>query len=435
MRFKDTLSYGMGGLSMTLCDMVFLQWLYVRYAPHDQPHLVAPALIGLFILLGRLTEAVFGPFVGHWSDGFQSRSGRRLPFIRRGLPCLAVAFFLLWTPPIPHTHWLNAVYLFVAIETYLVCYDCVVTPYLSLMPELTADFRERVNLTTMQALFLMASALLSSFTGLVLQKGGWIVLGGAVAALTLLFMLPVATQLRERNAGKAPDEERLGFIEGLRLTLRNRAFLFVVLSTSCYWYGLDSIMKLLPLWTTSYLGRGEEGVTLLMIPFLVMNVAFFFVVNVLAKRFGKYVVMMVTFGATTVGFAMFGVAGLLPWGSPFVQTLCVIAFAGMALSGFMVLPFAVLSDVIDYDEQLTGRRREAIYFGFQGSFQKLSLGISSFLFGVFAYGSDGAVSVPGLRRVALVAAAISVVGFVIFIRYPLRERGGAVVSIRPGINP
>ena len=37
--------------------------------------------------------------------------------------------------------------------------------------------------------------------------------------------------------------------------------------------------------------------------------------------------------------------------------------------------------------------------------------------------------------VALVAAAISVVGFVIFIRYPLRERGGAVVSIRPGINP
>ncbi|MCX5759363.1 MAG: MFS transporter, partial [Candidatus Hydrogenedentes bacterium] len=273
-------------------------------------------------------------------------------------------------------------------------------------------------------------ALLFSLTGIVLQKGGWFMLGAVVAGLTILFMLPVATRLRERNAGSTSGEERLGFIEGLRLTLRNRAFLFVVLSTSCYWYGLDSVMKLLPLWTTSYLGRGEETVTMLMIPFLVMNVAFFFVVNILAKRFGKYIVMLITFGATTVGFAMFGVTGLLPWGSPFVQTLCVIAFAGMAISGFMVLPFAVLSDVIDYDEQLTGRRREAIYFGFQGSFQKLSLGISSFLFGMFAYGSDGAVSVPGLRRVALLAAAISLVGFVIFIRYPLRERDGSVVSIR-----
>lgn len=432
MRFKETLSYGMGGLSMNLCDMVFLQWLYVRYAPHGRAHLVAPALIGLFILLGRITEAFYGPFVGHWSDGFRSPSGRRLPFVRRGLPCLAVAVFLLWIPPVDHTHWLNAVYLFVLIEAYLIAYNSVITPYLGLMPELTGDFRERVNLTTTQALFIMVSALLFSLTGLVLESGGWLVLGGVTAGLTVLFMLPVATQLREQNAGNPPEEERLGFIEGLRLTLRNRAFIYVVLSTSCYWYGLDSIMKLLPLWTTSYLGRNEDAVTLLMIPFLIMNVAFFFVINVLAKRFGKYVVMMVTFGATSVGFGMFGVVGLLPWSTPFVQTLCVIAFAGMAVAGFMVLPFAVLSDVIDYDEQLTGRRREAIYFGFQGSFQKLSLGFSSLLFGMLAYGSDGTVSVSGLRHVALVAAAISLIGFIIFIRYPLREREGKVVYIRSG---
>ncbi|HPC15312.1 MAG TPA: MFS transporter [Candidatus Hydrogenedentes bacterium] len=435
MRFKDTLSYGMGGLSMNFCDMVFLQWLYVRYAPHDQPHLVPPALIGLFILLGRITEAVYGPFVGHWSDGFRSSSGRRLPFIRRGLPCLAAAIFLMWMPPIPHAHWLNALYLFVMIEVYLICYDSVVTPYLSLMPELTSDFRQRVNLTTMQAVFIMLGALLFAGVGFVVHWGGWRVLGVVVAGLTVLFMLPVAVRLRERNAGATPAGDRLGFIEGLRLTLGNRAFLYVVLSTSCYWYGLDSVMKLLPLWTTGYLGRGEDTVSLLMVPFLVMNVAFFFVVNVLAKRHGKYAVMMLTFGATTLAFAMFGVTGLLPLGSPFVQTVFVIAFAGMAIAGFMVLPFAVLSDVIDYDEKLTGRRREAIYFGFQGSFQKLSLGISSLLFGVLAYGPDGAVSVQGLRSVALLAAGISVIGIVIFIGYPLREREGTVVSIRETMRP
>lgn len=435
MRFRETLSYGMGGLSMNLCDMVFLQWLYVRYAPHGQAHLVAPALIGLFILLGRITESVYGPFVGHWSDGLRSASGRRLPFVRRGLPILALAIFLMWMPPVPHTHWLNAVYLFAVIELYLLSYNTVITPYLGLMPELTSDFGERVNLSTTQAVFIMVSALLFSLTGFILQWGGWFVLGGVVAGLTVLFMLPVAIRLRERDAGRVREETRIGFIEGLRLTLRNGPFLYVVLSTSCYWYGLDSVMKLLPLWATGYLGRGEDTVTLLMIPFLVMNVLFFFVVNVLAKRYGKYVVMMMTFGTTTLSFGMLAGVGLLPVGTPFIQTLCVIAFAGMAVAGFMVLPFAVLSDVIDYDEQLTGRRREAIYFGFQGSFQKLSLGLSSFLFGVLAYDSNGGVSVSGLRCVASLAALFSLLGIAIFFRYPLRERDGKVVFIRGANGP
>jgi Na+/melibiose symporter-like transporter len=75
--------------------------------------------------------------------------------------------------------------------------------------------------------------------------------------------------------------------EGLRLVLRNRAFLSIVISASFYWFGLDIIMKFLPIWVTGYLGGSNDKVTLLLIPFLAMNVVFFFVINILSKRFGK----------------------------------------------------------------------------------------------------------------------------------------------------
>lgn len=422
------LVYGMGALSMNLCDLVFLQWLYVRYAPADAPSLVSPRLIGTFILLSRVAEAVIGPIIGHWSDGCRSRAGRRLPFIRRALLPWGLTIFLLWNPPFPAGHWANNVYLFAAMLAYLFLYNLVVTPYLSLLPEVTSDLKERVDLATIQATFIMISAMTFALMGTVLQKGGWVVMSGVVVVITIAAMLPVATVIRERPRPQSQTEERIPFFRGLRLTLRNRAFLFMVISTSFYWFGLDIIMKLLPLWVKSYLGRGEDTVTMLLLPFLAMNILFFFVINVLSKRFGKYALLLATFLATGGSFLLMPCVGYMPFASPIIQTGIVMGVIGMAVAGFMMLPFALLSDVVDYDERLTGRRREAIYFGFQGTFQKVTLGISSFTFGQLAYMPGGStVSVGGLRLVAALAGVASLIGFFVFLPYPLRERGGKLV--------
>ncbi|MCP4643453.1 MAG: MFS transporter, partial [bacterium] len=91
-----------------------------------------------------------------------------------------------------------------------------------------------------------------------------------------------------------------------------------------------------------------------------------------------------------------------------------------------VLPFALLADAIDYDEQLTGQRREAIFFGLQGVVQKLMIGISALTFGFIVYEGD-VVTVTGLRTVAAAAAVSAVIAFAIFLTYPLRERDGKVV--------
>lgn len=424
------LFYGMGALSMNLCDLVFLQWIFVRYAPSDGPTLVSPWLIGACMFAGRVIEAIIGPMVGYWSDNFRSVGSRRLPFIRRGLLPWVFVIFLLWNPPFAAGDWLNSLYLIFGIVVYLFLYNVVVTPYLALLPELTSDLKERVDVTTIQAIFLTLSAVAFALMGIVLEKGGWGAMSGTVVLLTVLFMLPVALTLRERPRPEAEHLERIPFIKGLQVMLHNRAFLGIVISASFYWFGLDVVLKLLPLWVKSYLGESEGMVTKLMIPFVVMNILGFILINVLSKRFGKYALLLATFVATGVTFLLLPFVGHVGLGSPLFQTAIVVALMGVAVAGFMSLPFAVLSDVVDYDEQLTGRRREAIFFGFQGTFQKLTLGISGYTFGRLGYtyaGGESVVSVSGLRLLAALAGIGCLIGFFLFLPFPLRERKGKVV--------
>lgn len=388
--FKRRVFYGMGGLTMNLPDLIIMQWLLVRYVPPTGTHLVAAKLFGIIFFLGRVADAVGCAVISHWSDGVDTRWGRRVPLMRFGIVPFALVFFLLYNPPVDHMHWLNAAYTLVLIPCYFLLYGVIIIPYLALMPEITSDLKERVDLTTFQSLFIMFTTILFTFAGAVIEKWGWLALSGGAAILLTLFFIPVSTQIPEKRRAAAPGLERLGLAESLWLAIKNRPCRYVIMATSCYWFCLNGIIALLPHWTVSYLGKSDQDVTSLMIPFVAVNLIFFFVFNYLAGKLGKYVMMLVTFLSTGLVLLALASVGHLPFGSEFLQTAVVVALFGAPVAGFMVLPFAVLGDVVDYDEQLTGRRREGVFFGVQGIFQKLMIGVSILTFTIVPYlGTDG----------------------------------------------
>jgi GPH family glycoside/pentoside/hexuronide:cation symporter len=418
----------MAALTMNLPDLMVMQWLLVRYVSPNGVHLVPKTLFGFIFLCGRITDGLSCSLIAHWSDACRSRWGRRLPFMRLGLAPFALVFFLLFSPPVDYEHWLNAIHAFILIQCYFILYGIVVTPYLALMPEITPDLKERVDLATSQSVFMVIGTVLFTMAGQVLKQWGWTVLAGAVTVLIILFYLPVAIRIRENPSSAPPGQEPFSYFKSLGLAFRNRPCRFVLASTALYWFGLNGMIALVPYWTVNVLGRGENDVTMLMIPFVAVNVVFFFVFNALATRLGKYVMMLVTLlGSALVMMAMC-LVGHLPFGSDFIQTALVIGLFGAPVAGFMVLPFAMLADVIDYDERLTGRRREAIFFGVQGIFQKLMLGMSMLTFTIVPYlGGTGAPTVYGLKLMAFLCGLASLAAFAVFIGYPLRERHGRIV--------
>ena len=426
------LSYASGGVAMNLTNLVISQWLFLLYASGGDQALVPPALFGLFFMLGRVTDAVTDPLIGYWSDNARYRLGRRIPFIRYGVLPFALVFFLLWTPPIDGPHWFNAVYVICLIQLYFILYTVVTTPYISLLPELTTDLKERINVSTLQAAFVMVGTVVFGVMGVILERWGWAAIGAVVALVTLASYTPTAFGIRERYQRTESAAAPVGLWRWLLTTLRNRPFLFLVCATSLYWFGLNLMLMLAPFWVVELLGLKKDAVSMLMGPFLATNIVFFVIFNLLAKRFGKYILFLATLLGTAVALPLLLFVGQLPFGTPFSQSMVVFGVVGIPVAGFLMLPFAILADVVDYDEARTGARREAIFFGVQAIFQKSAIGFSVFAFGLLVNYGDTLASATelGLKAVSVVAGLACLIGFVVFLGYPIRDRGGEIVSER-----
>ncbi len=387
--FRTKAFYGLAGITMNLPDLILMQWLLVRYVSPDKPHLLPAAVFGGIILLSRVFEASIGTVIAHWSDTCRSRWGRRLPFMRFGILPFATVFFLLFHPPIGYQHWLNAAYAIVLLPSYFMLYGAVVTPYLALLPEITSNLKERVDLTTFQSVFILMGTFLFAGTGILLDLWGWTIVMGGASLLIVACFIPVSFFVKEKPHPET-DAQPLSLLQSLWLALKNRPCRHVLAATSVYWFALNAVIALVPYWVVNFLGRSEADVTKLMALFLLVNLAFFFVFNALAARVGKYALLLATFLGTSAVLVLLCLVGHFPFGSDFAQSVVVMALFGAPVAGFMVLPFAVLADVIDYDETLTGRRREGIFLGVQGVFQKLMLGVSVLTFTIVPYlGGDG----------------------------------------------
>lgn len=421
--FHKRICFGMGGLTVVLPDLVMMQWLLVRYVPGDGPPLIPPVLFGVLVLLGRLAEGVANPVAGHASDMCRHRWGRRMPFLRFGIVPFTAAFFLLFNPPFASTHWGNAAYAGALLLVYFTSFAVIGTPYLALLPEISASSRDRVDLMTIQSVFMMVATFAFAGVGVLRDRFGWTVMAGAVAIAACLFFVPVMTSIREIPQKAGTERGSLPLGRSLALTLRNRPFRYVVAATSVYWFGLSGLLALAPVWVRVYLGGRDADVTLLMAPYLLSNLVFFFVFNALSRRFGKYPLMLASFLGTGAVVALLPLVGVLPLGSSFLQTALIFTLAGAPVAGFMVLPFVVLADVVDYDAREHGLRREAVFFGTQGIFQKIAIGSATIAFTVVPYvGGDGNAMTPlGLKLMAALCACGAVGAFLIFLGYPLRE--------------
>ncbi|TNE57233.1 MAG: sugar transporter [Sphingomonadales bacterium] len=111
-----------------------------------------PGLVGLAILLALVFDAISDPLVGYWSDNFQSRWGRRHPFMYAAALPVALSYFLLWNPPdLSQTGlFFYLTGMAILIRTFITFYE---TPSTSLLPELSSDYDERTSIQAYRLFF------------------------------------------------------------------------------------------------------------------------------------------------------------------------------------------------------------------------------------------------------------------------------------------
>jgi GPH family glycoside/pentoside/hexuronide:cation symporter len=266
-------------------------------------------------------------------------------------------------------------------------------------------------------------ALLASFilAPIIAEEIGYFTMGAVMGTLIAVGYLVAMIGVKERPIDET-REQAFGIGHALRIVLANKAFRWFLganISKEYIWLLLGGM---LPFWRKYALGiQGEVNVfgatlsggdaeaVLLGIPIL-LAIPTLLVWRPLVARMGyrkTWIVGSLAFipGLLVMTFANNFYTGLL-------GTMLIIP----GLANSMIMPFPVISEIIDEDAKLEhGFRREGLFFGMNGGIIKLAFSAQGLLFALvtavtgFAEGSDvqSASAVWGIRFLIGITPAIA----------------------------
>jgi Na+/melibiose symporter and related transporters len=155
----DKIGYGAGSIAFGVKDNGFGTLLVLFY---NQALGLPASTVGLAVMISLVVDAVIDPMIGHVSDGWRSRWGRRHPFMYAAVIPTALGFYFLWHPPQALSTsqlFLYLVLLSVAVRFSISLFEI---PSHALVVELAEDYDERTSLLAYRQFFGWVAGLLLS---------------------------------------------------------------------------------------------------------------------------------------------------------------------------------------------------------------------------------------------------------------------------------
>jgi len=318
-------------------------------------------LMLIYSIAYALWNAINDPLFGIWSDRARLKGGRRIPFMRYTAPFLGIFFVLIWFAPETAPKVLIFWWMLITTFLYDTAYTIIFLVYSALLPELTENEIERNKLSVFASFF----NLIGTIFGILLP--GLLLPDDAVTFLTLLPLrttmiimgiigasLVLFTTYKFKERGEFhKTEERLGFVDSIRYTFRNKSFLILVTANF-----MSIFMQQMLLGSIFYLADYImfSSSILLQVALFVPLLLGIWITPKMSKKFGvvRADQILLTIGATGLLTILFFPADLI---------YLSLAIAGIGLVGPLVLTNVMWGQVADEDELKTGKRREGVYFG------------------------------------------------------------------------
>jgi len=327
--------------------------------------LIAPAVMGLIFGISRIWDAVSDPLVGYYSDKTRTSIGRRRPWILASIIPIFLSFWMISAPPESLSMDQLAVWMGIAVIAFYSAQTIFIVPHMSLGAELSVDYHERNKV--------FAARHAGWIGGYVLALGTmyWLISAEAegdyqvralaenqsywAGVLTTICLLACVVFLRERKEFLGRGAEKPW--GAMRDILANPHAKLLLIVNFIENLGGASIV-ILSVYNAEYVMKNAQMAPLFILSYMVFSVLLVPFWIKLARRFGKKPMWVGSLFVTGICFAFMGI--LQPG-----QELHLLILAGIAGAaggcGGTVSP-SIKSDIIDYDELLTGQRKEGAYF-------------------------------------------------------------------------
>jgi GPH family glycoside/pentoside/hexuronide:cation symporter len=387
-------------------------------------------VLGYLMFSVRIFDAITDPAIGYLSDRTQTKFGRRRPYIAIGSVFVALAMFLLFNPPAASADF-ETIWFGITIYLLFFFWTAVTVPFESLGPEITYDYHERTSLFSMRDGLLIAGTLAAASSPAAVEwllnlnpdaqgeraKFFWIAV--IYAPLLIGTCWWCAITIREKH--REVDLQRGGLWHGLRQVAHNRPFVILLIAYTVSAIG-NNLPATLILFYVEYVLQSQLADIFLMLYF-VTGIIFLPAWILVSRRTGKKVAWLASMVINTGAFV--GVFFLGPGDAAIYGVL--VFLSGIGFGATLAIPSAIQADVIDYDELLTGERREGQYIGMWSISKKFAaavgIGVGLSILGMAGYipNAEQPAAVQTTLRVlyALVPSLCNILAIIIAFAYPI----------------
>lgn len=434
--FSKQLAYAFGMMGWSILVnliSVILVYLYLPPATSGLPKLITQVVvfgafnaIAIITASGRLIDAIYDPFIAQFSDKSKHPKGRRIPLMKLAIIPSFIFCFLVFYPLQNHESTLNIVWLVLMLIGFYVSSTTYIIPYNALLPELAPTSDDKIKLATWQSVgYVFGIGIASNafaFADVIQQNFNSVTRITAIqltvfilALLAAIFMLITVLAINEKKYCVSKPSA-IPMKKALKQTLTNKNFLLFIVADFSYFIGITIITSGLLYFVTVLLQLPESIGNKLMITMVLVSFLFYPVVNYLAKKVGKKIIVIISLLLLSFVFLGIYFLGKTTINAQ-VQIYFLIAFAAIPLASLNILPNAILAEIIEKDSLETNENKEAIYFAVRYFFVKIAQTFGIALFAMFLiYGKDVGNDF-GVRLNGILGFVLCFIAALIFTRF------------------
>jgi len=394
--------YGVGSIAFGVHDATLSSVLLLFF---NQVMGLPATWVAGAMMITLIIDAICDPLIGEWSDHTRSRWGRRHPFMYASAVPAAVAFYLLFNPPLGWSPRHLFTYLVATLVSLRLLLSLYGIPSAALGPELTYDYDQRTSLMSWRFFFgTLGGASISVLALQVfLRKDAIHPLGllnragygqtAIVASIMVFLSIMISCLGTHRFIRSLVHEPRtrgtwLEKIKEVAATLSNRSFLALTISgivgaiSAGLTQGLDFYVSVY-FWEFTPAQMSYFAVGGMVAAFVGVGLA-----PAISKRFGKKPAMIGVFfaslftGITPISMRLLGI--LPPNGAPGIFPMILFSSfisATLGITGF-IIAYSMMADVVEDAAVTTGQRSEGLLFAASGLIAKCVTGFGTFLSGL-----------------------------------------------------
>jgi len=395
---------GYGGAEGGLTASTNLVYFFLMFFLTDVAG-INPAFAGTVLMVATIVDGVIGPVVGVMSDNLTWKWGRRRPLMLIAALPLGLSIWLVFTDFQLASGGLA--YFIAMAALFFIFFGMVNVPYSALGAEITQDYNERTSLVSFRSGWSLVLTLFSVAAPLIFveyiaeiygsERIGWSLVGGIMGAASVLMILLTWRATRGRELPSESTGEGFKPRDIIFAIRKNRSFRYTIGVWTAGIIAYNIAVGNVVYFMTYVMGYDETNSGMIFMGLIICSLLWVPVIDYITQKIGKRKAFIIFAGSWAL---MSVVSGIFLTGPECEWLFLLGAGTGLAVGTIMVyqLGWAMIPDVTEVDELVSGRRREGLLFSITTFIQKLASGVTLQIVGlVLAWAGyvPDAVQTPG----------------------------------------